>query len=338
MGIGEKTFLCLLLIASTFLASGESNLTKSDVVQPTLPEFCGNSTFAECKEDADCKIGGCSGEICGGIRENLVSICVYKDCYNREKFNVQCRCVNNRCQWVQSMQTPIPITPVPVTPIPVPPIPPDLPRKLPTGEEIVATRTSISVISPKISISAKEEKVYMIPEKVGRNVTSVTSITLIPAESTEVKISVERFKEIPPDVPKIQGMAMLILFDIRLEMTKVTSVGGKVEFAVPIEALKGIDPKRIVALRLVDNKWIELSTRFLGEKNGYYHFLAETQGFSYFALALKPEVTPTPTPEKEIPKTSEPEKTEKKKIGIPGFNLTLAIVSFAVLILLRRKK
>ncbi|MFN3383659.1 MAG: hypothetical protein ACK401_02040 [Archaeoglobaceae archaeon] len=75
MGIGAKLLLCLLLLASTFLAIG-SSWAKSDVpptqIQTPLPiqtpvqtpaEFCGNSTFAECKEDSDCKIGGYSGEI-----------------------------------------------------------------------------------------------------------------------------------------------------------------------------------------------------------------------------------------------------------------------------------
>ncbi|MEM0202426.1 MAG: eight-cysteine-cluster domain-containing protein [Archaeoglobaceae archaeon] len=62
--------------------------------------FCGFSTFAECKEDSDCKIGGCSGEVCMGVKEDIFTICIYRDCYDRIKFNVSCKCVNNKCRWV----------------------------------------------------------------------------------------------------------------------------------------------------------------------------------------------------------------------------------------------
>ncbi|MFN3383289.1 MAG: eight-cysteine-cluster domain-containing protein [Archaeoglobaceae archaeon] len=62
--------------------------------------FCGISTFAECKEDADCKIGGCSGQVCMGSKEEIFTTCEYRDCYNHTKFGVGCKCVNNRCQWI----------------------------------------------------------------------------------------------------------------------------------------------------------------------------------------------------------------------------------------------
>lgn len=62
--------------------------------------FCGISTFAECKEDSDCKIGGCSAEVCMGVDQEVFTACIYRECYDRTKFNVSCKCVNNRCQWI----------------------------------------------------------------------------------------------------------------------------------------------------------------------------------------------------------------------------------------------
>jgi len=65
-----------------------------------IGDFCGISTFAECKEDSDCKIGGCSGEVCMGVKEDISTICIYRDCYDRIKFNVSCKCIKNECRWV----------------------------------------------------------------------------------------------------------------------------------------------------------------------------------------------------------------------------------------------
>ncbi|MEM0022150.1 MAG: eight-cysteine-cluster domain-containing protein, partial [Archaeoglobaceae archaeon] len=65
-----------------------------------IGDFCGISTFAECEEDSDCKIGGCSGEVCMGVKEDISTICIYRDCYDRIKFNVSCKCIKNKCRWV----------------------------------------------------------------------------------------------------------------------------------------------------------------------------------------------------------------------------------------------
>ena len=59
--------------------------------------FCGLSTYAKCKTDADCNRGGCSGEVCEGRGEGTATPCVYKDCYSVP--NYVCGCINNKCQW-----------------------------------------------------------------------------------------------------------------------------------------------------------------------------------------------------------------------------------------------
>lgn len=214
----------------------------------------------------------------------------------------------------------------------------------------------VSFATPYIGLVADMENKYTIPETayIGKDMLYIASIILTPAESTDVRINIKRFTEIPQEIPRIEGMKIIVLWDINLDISKNTSVRGKIEFAVPIEALKGVDLKRIVALRLVDEKWVELPTKFLKEEGGFYHFSAETSGFSYFALAEKLEVTQTPTPtpttpapekkpeETPIPTTvipeETPEKTPEKRetVRVPGFEFALAIA--ALMILALRKK
>ncbi|RLJ08023.1 MAG: hypothetical protein DRP12_01335 [Candidatus Aenigmatarchaeota archaeon] len=64
-----------------------------------VPEsFCGRSTFGPCQSDADCRPGGCSGEICQSVQEEPVfSICEFRECYQVE--GISCRCVEGKCQW-----------------------------------------------------------------------------------------------------------------------------------------------------------------------------------------------------------------------------------------------
>lgn len=62
--------------------------------------FCGSSTQAACQQDADCRRGGCSGQICeSASAEPTVSTCEYRDCYNPDTYNLTCGCVNNQCAW-----------------------------------------------------------------------------------------------------------------------------------------------------------------------------------------------------------------------------------------------
>ncbi len=61
--------------------------------------FCGRSTYKECSVDGDCKIGGCSSQICGGKDEELISTCEWTECYDAKKYSVECKCVDNKCQW-----------------------------------------------------------------------------------------------------------------------------------------------------------------------------------------------------------------------------------------------
>ncbi|NHW88659.1 MAG: eight-cysteine-cluster domain-containing protein [Archaeoglobales archaeon] len=62
--------------------------------------FCGRSTLAHCEKDDDCKIGGCSSQLCMGAKEEIVTTCEFRECYDYTKYRVSCKCVNNMCQWI----------------------------------------------------------------------------------------------------------------------------------------------------------------------------------------------------------------------------------------------
>lgn len=60
-------------------------------------EFCGWSTYAKCKTDADCNMGGCSGQVCEGKGEGTITDCMWRDCYDVAEYG--CKCVDDKCQW-----------------------------------------------------------------------------------------------------------------------------------------------------------------------------------------------------------------------------------------------
>lgn len=63
-------------------------------------DFCGISTEGLCSSDSDCITGGCSGQVCQSKnQEPVVTICDMKECYNAAKYGLECKCLNNKCQW-----------------------------------------------------------------------------------------------------------------------------------------------------------------------------------------------------------------------------------------------
>lgn len=63
----------------------------------TSEEFCGWSTYAKCKTDADCNMGGCNGEVCEGKGEGTITNCQGRDCYYVAGYG--CKCIDDKCQW-----------------------------------------------------------------------------------------------------------------------------------------------------------------------------------------------------------------------------------------------
>ncbi|MFA4952818.1 MAG: eight-cysteine-cluster domain-containing protein [Candidatus Pacearchaeota archaeon] len=64
--------------------------------------FCGTSTKGYCNYNSDCKIGGCSGQVCENRTQSSTTTCEYLDCYNKVKYNMNCGCFNNKCKWISN--------------------------------------------------------------------------------------------------------------------------------------------------------------------------------------------------------------------------------------------
>lgn len=85
----EKGFYDAIVKVSEISSKGGSNGA----------EFCGSSTLYSCSSNSDCKAGGCSNQVCEGKGEGTITTCEFKDCYNAEKYSLECKCVNGKCKW-----------------------------------------------------------------------------------------------------------------------------------------------------------------------------------------------------------------------------------------------
>ncbi len=102
-----KIILAGILIIGIVLISGcikeidENHLNnKTDIENNSLEDFCGFSTYGSCSSDSECSAGGCSGQVCQSKNEEpVITTCEFRDCYNAKKYNLKCRCVENKCQW-----------------------------------------------------------------------------------------------------------------------------------------------------------------------------------------------------------------------------------------------
>jgi len=69
-------------------------------VTESIEDFCGSSTYGSCTSDSDCITGGCSGQVCQSKNEEkVITTCEMRDCYDARKYNLNCKCLDNKCQW-----------------------------------------------------------------------------------------------------------------------------------------------------------------------------------------------------------------------------------------------
>ncbi|MEM0475772.1 MAG: eight-cysteine-cluster domain-containing protein [Candidatus Norongarragalinales archaeon] len=96
----KKVFLALVLFVA-LLAFGCLKKQGSEPTPPPLPSemlLTSPTPLTFCSTDADCVVGGCSGELCGLRGEELVSTCVWKPeyaCFEK----TTCGCVDGKCEW-----------------------------------------------------------------------------------------------------------------------------------------------------------------------------------------------------------------------------------------------
>jgi len=110
---GASFFTFLLLIAFLLPVScAKESVKPESAPAQAVPEqeraccpnepFCGKETYGACEKDADCVRGGCSGQVCQSQKEGpLATTCEWRECYNAALYCMECRCVNNKCQWIR---------------------------------------------------------------------------------------------------------------------------------------------------------------------------------------------------------------------------------------------
>ena len=67
----------------------------------TKDKFCGRSSFAYCTASEQCVPSGCGNQMCGANNEYKKQsiFCKTKTCFNATKYNLECTCYKNLCQW-----------------------------------------------------------------------------------------------------------------------------------------------------------------------------------------------------------------------------------------------
>ena len=95
----EYTIQHAYTIPGDFLATFRYGLLILEAVRITVlpPEG------PECQSDADCGIGGCSGQLCGlkSQMEGIITTCEYKEVYGCYQ-KTSCGCLRGMCQWQET--------------------------------------------------------------------------------------------------------------------------------------------------------------------------------------------------------------------------------------------
>ena len=81
---------------------GAAEATRTLVYPGGEPRFEGASFKNDCDADDDCKVGGCSSEICSA-EEGVNSACVVHDDQPRD---ASCGCVSGACVWYRTAAAP----------------------------------------------------------------------------------------------------------------------------------------------------------------------------------------------------------------------------------------
>jgi len=180
---------------------------------------------------------------------------------------------------------------------------PNIPYKVP--EKVFSPKAPIFVKTPKELPEISVEKNFTIsiavasPDTVIKlNITNshISNITITLKEATRnVTISFEKLAEKPPDVPK-PLIPVYAYHEISINISKDAFKEASITFWVLKEwlAANNATPENIVMLRYHAGRWDELPTKNVGENVTHFKFVAETPGFSTFAIAAK-TTTPSTT-------------------------------------------
>jgi len=117
----------------------------------------------------------------------------------------------------------------------------------------------------------------------------VTNISIALKEVVKnVTIYFEKLPDRPPNVPKPPGL-VYAYHEISVSVSKEALKGADITFWVLKEwlATNNVTAKDVIMLRYYAGKWEELPTKPVGENATHFKFVAETPGFSVFAIAVK---------------------------------------------------
>jgi len=117
----------------------------------------------------------------------------------------------------------------------------------------------------------------------------ITNISIALKEVVKnVTIYFEKLPDRPPNVPKPPGL-VYAYHEISVSISKEALKGADITFWVLKEwlATHNAAAKDVVMLRYYAGKWEELPTKLVGENATHFKFVAETPGFSVFAIAVK---------------------------------------------------
>ncbi|MEM4524370.1 MAG: PGF-pre-PGF domain-containing protein [Archaeoglobaceae archaeon] len=222
--------------------------------------------------------------------------------------------------------------------------PPEIPFKVP--RKIFWPKTQIFVTTPKELPEIVVDRNFTVridvadvPIDLNISNSLISNVSIRLREIVKnVTIYFEKLIEKPPDVPSPSGL-VYAYHKIDANIPEVSIEKADITFWVPKEWLATYRATKdnVVMLRYHGGEWLRLPTKSVSENATHFKFIAETSGFSIFAIAVVPSGTEsitTPTPTQTTP-IATPTPTLKPT---PGFEAILAISGLiTVAYLLRRK-
>jgi len=219
---------------------------------------------------------------------------------------------------------------------------PEIPFKIP--KKVFWPKSPIFVTTPKELPEIVVEKNFSIgintadaPISLNISNSHISNLSIKLKEVIRnVTIYFEKIDEKPPEVSSPPGL-VYAYYKIDVNISETSIEKADITFWVLKEwlATQGATKDGVVMLRYHDGEWLRLPTRAIGENSTHFKFLAETPGFSIFAIAVE---TPTTTAVVTTPITSPiPTPTPTPK-PTPGFEAIFAIAGLIAVSYLIRKK
>ncbi len=142
------------------------------------------------------------------------------------------------------------------------------------------------IFSETIFVPASKPVKVKVPKEVARSL-GLLSLEIKLPKSMKSIVNISKVLNPPPP---LEEFLLVSVFDVTFrdaETGEIVEPSGRIYFSVSKDFLEsaGLDPKNVVMLKFHGN-WIRLKTEMLGEDNESYYYVAETDSFSVFAIAV----------------------------------------------------